>query len=792
MLFRIFYRILLKSLCLCLGLIMLAGCQWLKQPSSGESLIELNQDWYFFRSTDEVAFSDAQEHSDWELVRLPHTPKIEPYIVNDQFQGDAWYRKTFVADSGWRNKRIWLRFEAAMNHAEVWLNGEKIGEHLGGYLPFTFDITDKIRPGKNHEVWVKLDNRDNPISGPKPLKSLDFNTYGGLYRGVSLIVKHNLHITDSLLEAIPAGGGIFVTYPLVSEEVAVVKVKTHVRNRDNKQHIVRVEHKLFWDDELVVEVITPAMPLSALDHHSIEGHLTVEMPHLWSPQFPNLYRLETRLISGETTIEKTETPIGIREFSFVDNQLLINGKPQFLRGVNRHQEYPYIGYATSAAADFRDALRIKAAGFDIVRLSHYPQSPAFMRAADKIGLVVINSILGWQYFSEDPAFQRQVQQTCRDLIRRDRNHPSVLAWECSLNESTMSEAFMDSMARIVKQEFPGALSAGWQDHAYDIYLQARQHRLKHYETPTKPYFVSEYGDWEYYAGNGGFNQDQWQNLKPAERSSRQLLSAGEARLQQQAKNQQEAHNDNLKTPAFGDAYWVMFDYNRGYAPDLEASGVMSIERLPKFGYYFFQSQRSPNEVSIHYDSGPMVFIASFWQENSSLTFPVFTNTEEVALYLNGELIEKRKPDQNQLSDSLKHPPVTFKLKKFIPGELKAVGFIDGRPVTEHSIKTPGEPVRLSFFTDASGVPPQEGKKDVVFFHVRLLDENGTRVPESNRKVRFSIRGDARLISPVEVETQAGFATALVEIGDTLSDVRITARSDGLKGVTLNVANHKLW
>src|SRR5690606_29117453 len=131
--------------------------------------------------------------------------------------------------------------------------------------------------------------------------------------------------------------------------------------------------------------------------------------------------------------------------------------------------------------------------------------------ADELGLVLLDAILGWQYFNTDPAFEEQVLQTCRDMIRRDRNHPSVIAWECSLNESDMPKPFIDKLHAIVHEEYPGnqAYSAGWTDYGYDIYLQARQHRIEHYEEPTKPYIVSEYGDWEYFALNAGLNQNAW-------------------------------------------------------------------------------------------------------------------------------------------------------------------------------------------------------------------------------------------------------------------------------------------
>src|SRR5690606_30720506 len=142
--------------------------------------------------------------------------------------------------------------------------------------------------------------------------------------------------------------------------------------------------------------------------------LTVTQPKLWSPAAPNLYRLETVITQNNVLVDKQTTSIGIREFKIAGTRLLLNGEELILRGVNRHQEYPYIGYALSDAAQYRDAEKIKAAGFDYVRLSHYPHSPAFMQAADELGLVVLNAILGWQYVNNKPEFTAQVLQTCRD------------------------------------------------------------------------------------------------------------------------------------------------------------------------------------------------------------------------------------------------------------------------------------------------------------------------------------------------------------------------------------------
>ncbi len=766
---------------------LLAACS--PNPTPNTNLVSdalFDQGWQFFRSEKALDLAAAQQQTEWENVSIPHTPKIEPLVVNAQFQGDAWYKKTITTEPAWKGKHIRLKFESAMNVAEVWLNGKKLTTHVGGYLPFSVDLTQQLIWDAPNELMVRLDNRDNPVTGPKPLHDLDFNTYGGIYRHVYLQIDNDLHISDAVAAGKAASGGIFVRYPQVNATQATLNVQTHLVNKNAANKVFRVVQQLMDGDKSVAEHTSESQTINGNSDAENTIEFTLNNPRLWSPKAPNLYNLVTRVYEGDALVDEHTTRIGIREFKWVEGQLHINGEKTFLRGVNRHQEYPYIGYATSDAADYRDAVKIKSAGFDYVRLSHYPHSPAFMAAADELGLVLLDAILGWQYFSEDAAFQAQIQQTCRDLIRRDRNHASVMAWECSLNESWMTEPFIDSLTTIIQQEYPGALSAGWQEYGYDIYLQARQHRLEHYKTPTKPYVVSEYGDWEYYAMNAGLNQSAWANLLQADRSSRQLLSDGETRLLQQAANIQEAHNDNFNTPAFADGYWVMFDYNRGYAPDLESSGIMSIDRLPKYSYYFYQSQRDPDEVSDKFASGPMVFIASEWSENSTVNIRVFSNAEEVALYVNGKMITKQTPDQNNNTTNLKHPPFTFVVDKFEAGELKAVAYRGGNIVAEHTVVTPGEAHSLALSIDTSGKEPQPGVKDAIFIYAQLQDNKGNPLYSNNVPVKFSVSGPATLISPVEVNTAAGIASALVEIGDSLDGINITAESSNLNAATISI------
>ncbi len=737
-------------------------------------------DWQFLRADEAQAASPALDDSKWESVTLPHTARVEALVAgkeNPQWQGICWYRKTFSLPKDAADKIIILRFDGAMNVAEIWVNDQSAGKFMGGYLPYVMDITALAKPGAKNVVAVRLDNRDNPITGPKPLADLDFNLYGGLYRNAHLIIKDKLHITEPILADKVASGGVFVTFLEVSKDAATVKVQTHVKNADaNVRGFTLKSTLLDASGKAVASLETTPGPLSAGDDQEFVQQIRIAKPNLWSPNSPYLYRIRTELVADRKVIDTEETRVGIRHIEITKDGFRINGEKMFLRGANRHQEYPYIGNALSDAAQYRDALKIKEAGFDYIRLSHYPQSPAFMDACDELGLVVMNCLMGWQYFGKDPAFAELKYQECRQLIRRDRNHPCVIMWEVSLNESDMPKPFIAKTHAIAHEEFPGnqMFTSGWTK-GYDVFIQARQHggckKVK-----DLPCVVSEYGDWEYFAQNAGLEQGQWKDLQPAARNSRQFRGDGEVRLLQQALNFQEAHNDNLKTTAFADGIWVMFDYNRGYAPDIEASGVMDIFRLPKFGYWFFRSQREASELVAGKPIGPVVFIANNWTPDSPREVRVFSNCEEVALSLNGKLIERRRTDTARLATHVKHAPFTFTLDRFEAGTLTATGYIGGREVTTHERHTPGTATALTLHFDLSGRPFATNSKDAVFCHADLVDASGNIMPTGKFPVFFGTHGQLRLIGQNPIATEAGTATVLLESDAASSNTAVYALS----------------
>jgi beta-galactosidase len=768
---------IIKYLLFLVIFVSIHGCS--KDEILQSSKVKFNSDWHFTKAENETISDDTylanNDFKSWQKVSLPHTANLEPKIVNNQWQGVSWYAKNFILSDEMYGKKLFFKFEGAMNTAEVWVNNKKLIKHQGGYLPFVIDFTEIALFDKENIIHIKLNNKDNPTTGPKPLKNLDFNTYGGIYRNVWLIAKNSLHITDPIFTNKVASGGVFVSYPKVSKEEATINIKTHVKNENNVKQSFLIKNTLLKNDAEIIFSESEIYQLKKNEDEQFSANLVLETPELWSPSSPNLYHLKTEVLQNGEVVDSEITRIGIKTIKFINQDFYLNGTKTFLRGVNRHQEYPYVGYALSDNANYRDAKKIKEAGFDYVRLSHYPQSPAFMKACDEIGLITIDAILGWQYFSEDEAFQKHIYQTAKDLIRRDRNYASVIAWEVSLNESWMPDFFIDSLINIAKKEYPTeqAYTAGWQPYGYDIYLQARQHRLQHYNSKIKkPYNVSEYGDWEYYAMNAGLNQDSWSNLLQAERSSRQPRSAGEKALLQQATNLQEAHNDNLNTPAFADGYWVMFDYNRGYADDLEASGIMNLFRLSKPSYYFYQSQRDFNDPF----GKPMIHIANEWKKDSPLDVRIFSNCEEVELFLNGKSVGKQKPNQDKISKNLKHPPFTFKLPKYNPGKLEAKGFINNVNVVNHIVNSPVKPSKIKIELDVSGKKIDVNNDDIVFVYASILDKNETVLTNANDKVEFKLKGNAEIIGDNPVKTEAGVASILIKTNTKTKDLKITVQT----------------
>lgn len=711
----------------------------------------------------------------WEKINLPHTPFVEPLVVLHQWQGICYYRKILNVSKKEIDKQLWLEFEGAMHLADVWVNGQHLIQHSGGYTPFVVDVTGMLHADRGNEILVRLDNRNNPLIPPgKPLETLDFCYYGGLYRDVNLIVKHPVHITHPIMANEVAGGGIFVTYPYVSKQEAEIKVKTQVSNKVGTQRHLTIRHTLYeWSKKKgrgkKVALVESPLVLAAgtTQHHTQQ--FTVNNPKLWYPDSPALYVLRTEVMDGRKVTDCEDTRIGIRRIEMTrEKGFVINDKPLKLEGSNRHQEYPYVGNAISDQAQYRDMYQIRDNGFNTVRLGHYPQDPSVLEACDELGLLVIEPIPGWQFFNKAQGFVDHTYKDIRDLIRRDRNHPSVIMWETTLNESWPPKSWKDQAVRIAHEEFPGdqCYTSGdtYGYDGFDVCYNDWKEGYNRPNTTSKPGFIREYYDYEF----GGHYS-----------TTRVTRGDGDYALMQNAWNAQWSHNRyRAYYPwTIGGAVWSMYDYNRGCCDNICYSGLADLFRLPKFGLLYFRTQMKEGTFT---PAGPMtyeVFINSHWLEGSSDTLQVYGNVDEVKLQLNGRVIARQYPDDKPSTseyvsrpdggnaENIDFPPFTFFNVNWERGELKAIGYKDGKAVAEHVVRTPGavEAMDITYFE--SGV--FASCRDLLIVYVNLKDLQGTGCfGENNREVKLEVLQGGELRGPATIKAEAGVASFLVATTDS--------------------------
>jgi len=355
-----------------------------------------NGGWEFVRDADTVISAALFIRSEkgnptWQSVTLPHTARLEPLVLKaNQWQGTCLYRKFFKVSTTDQGKRLSVYFEAAMNDADVYLNGKWIGNHPGGYLPFEAVITGKIKPGKENCLLIKLNNRDNPQIPPgKPLRTLDFNFYSGLYRNVYWVAQEKLHFPDAVASNRKSGGAAMIHFENVSPESAKILVATEIKNDYQKSKPAQIRWTLSdIQGKILSQGFSENAEIGTGAYHTFHTQIVVSKPNLWSPDQPYLYALRIDLVSEGKLIEQMNLRSGIRSVKFATDGFYLNGTKLRIRGTNRHQEYPYVGYALPDQAQFRDAWKIKEAGFNFVRCSHYP--PAIGHAVN--GFLQIRTI----------------------------------------------------------------------------------------------------------------------------------------------------------------------------------------------------------------------------------------------------------------------------------------------------------------------------------------------------------------------------------------------------------------
>lgn len=774
--------------------------------SPSRETIGMNTGWAFFRGDVEDGASMEADVSRWMPVSLPHIMQLEPKHCggNSIYDGIGWYRRYFKMPAKYKGKRIVVEFEGVMNHCEVYLNGEKITKHHGGYMGFVADFTNHIQWDKTNILAVKVSACHDPLTPPgKPQDRMDFYYYSGIYRDVRMVVTEPIFVTDPLQEDIVAGGGQFVTYPLVSEQQAIVQVATHLRNQTHQEARLRLVSQLCDSTgKVVAEVATPLM-LESESATTVTQKLDVAHPALWHPYHPTLYTLHTKVMRKSKVLDETSRQIGIRTLRYTAQEgFFLNGEPLYIRGANRHQAFPHVGDAASNSMQVRDVIRLKQGGYNAVRAAHYPSDPAFLEACDRYGLLVVECIPGWQFYNPDSTFIKRLYQVGRQMIRRDRNHPSVVLWETALNESRYPVSLAREIQALAHAEYPGDQMYTAGDYLgnaemapyYDVLYKQVKNYPKNGDVMSnfpedfiaiKPVFTREWGD-----GAG---------TKP-----RVSLKENEEEQLRQCYSRIEQLNGNGyfdwcmldANPHMGGHFlWSYNDYARGSEDETMFSGAVDMNRYPKFCYYMLQSMRDKSVSQPGLYDGPMVFIASY---NASAEFSssttgitVFSNCDRVRLYRNGKLIgsqtrEERAPLYRPIVDKGGSPLFVFDAQGYEKGTLKAEALIGDKVVATHSIRTPEEAHHLTVEIPTEGIVPIADGSDMIPVYFKVCDKNGSRIPDSRHIIRITVSGEGTLIgdsisrigiNPQEVEGGIGFA--FVRTTSQAGKIKIKATADGL-------------
>jgi beta-galactosidase len=758
--------------------------------NAGREVFNFNAGWRFKTGSIENAWAADFDDSAWEVVSTPHTVRLMPAEGSGgrNYQGQAWYRKHFQVDASLQGKLIHIYFEAAMGKSAVYLNGKKVLEHLGGYLPFAIELTQHgVRAGDECLLAVMTDNSDDTTYPPgKKQAALDFTYHGGIYRDVWMIATGQVHLTDPNQTHRIGGGGIHIQYGEISKKSAEIQVYTEVNNASKIPQNMLIENRLLNAEGITVKIARTPVRLKAGENRQILQKLIVDNPVFWHPDTPYIYKVATRLLKPDkkSTWDGGLTRIGIRKIEWKGTDgLWLNGEPAGkLIGGNRHQDYAYVGNAVPNSQHWRDAKKLRDAGCRIIRVAHYPQDPSFMDACDELGLFVIVATPGWQYWNSDPAFVERVYDDIRNMVRRDRNHPSILMWEPILNETRWPVAFALKAQQTVREEYPGGACAadnysnGIADNYEVVYGWPKDvGRFR------QPIFTREFSE----------NVDDWYAQNTNNRASR---SWGEQALLIQALHHAKAYDEMCPDSRqfIGGALWHPFDHQRGYHPDPYWGGIMDAFRQPKYSWYFFKSQIDAGLNHPLAETGPMVFIAHELSPFSSPDVTVFTNCDAIRLivYERDTLIQKAPATQWQLP----HPPITFKNvfdfnvlrtlsyteKKWQQVSLVAEGLIDGKVVCRTKKMPARRSNKLRLSIDNEGQKLIADASDFIPVICEVTDDDGHVRRLAKEQILFSVEGEGEIIGDARIganprTVEFGSAPVLIRSTLTPGKIRVHAR-----------------
>ena len=584
--------------------------------------IDINNNWLWSPVFEDDMTGPAFDGEDkMEKVRIPHTVKVTPlnYFDAHEYQMVSCYRKSFDVPAEWKDKKVFVTFDAVAHEAEVYVNGVSVVKHSCGYTAFTADLTEHLRFGARNVIAVRCDSRES-LNVPPFGFVIDYMTYGGIYREVHLDVKEKDHIKDVFVSA---GADKTVT------------VKTEVEG----------------EGELVCMI-------SGIDSGKVlfaepcekEFQITVPEAELWSLDKPSLYELTLTLRNGEAE-DSFSARFGFRDAVFKTDGFYLNGEKIKLRGLNRHQCWPYAGYAMPESMQKMDADILKyELGVNAVRTSHYPQSQHFIDRCDEIGLLVFTEIPGWQNIGDD-AWKEQAVINTREMVSQYRNHPSIILWGVRINESVDCDELYRRTNKEAHDLDPTRQTSGvrylkhsslledvyaFNDFSHNGKTPGCEQKKNVTSDMNKPYFISEY--------NG--------HMFPTKAFDSELHRQEHALRHCRVLDSVMSNDDILGS--FG---WCMFDYNThkdfGSGDRVCYHGVTDMFRNPKLAAYVYASQNRDSDPVLEVSSS--MDIGEHPAGNRGEIY-IFSNCDSVKMYKNDVFIKEYTKD-DAICKSMISPPM---------------------------------------------------------------------------------------------------------------------------------------
>jgi beta-galactosidase len=685
----------------------------------GRMVLPINRNWlYSARRADNMTAREFDD-SGLEAVTIPHTTKRLPWHSFDEklYQFVSVYRRHFKLPPEARGQHVFVDFEGAMTASTVWINGQRLGEYKGGYTPFSFELTPYVDWTGDNVIAVELDSTERkdipPFGG-----AIDYLTFGGIYRDVALRIVPATYIEN-----------IFARPKDVLGDHPALEVATFIGHLETQSSPLTLEVEL-RDGDRVLATAHKTLPKAAASPEPVSHELSLANfgdVQLWNLEDPYLYTVVVRIKSHESVLEEDRRRFGFREARFTDHGFELNGKVLKLRGLNRHQTFPFVGQAMPARVQRRDAeILRKELKCNIVRTSHYLQSPHFLDACDEYGLLVLEEIPGWQHVG-DQQWQDIAVDNVRRMVRRDWNHPSIVLWGVRINESGDNHEFYTRTNAMAHSLDPTRQTGGIRNWWGSEFLED-VFTMNDFDTPLHPPNHPLFLNTEFMGHT--FPTKSYDTVE---------------RMTEHALRHARLHNQLGSNPQYsGGIGWCAFDYNThaifGSGDRICYHGVSDIFRLPKPAAFFYKSQCDPSDEVV-------LEPAFSWPARGDWTNPlskavVLSNCDHIKLFVRERMIAEADPNKAEFPN-LPHPPFQVDLDRIPWGDLRIEGYVQGKKVIEKKYSNKGIDQQFGVTPDDSTLVADGA--DTTRVVMRVTDEYGTLRRYSTAAISLSIEGPAEII-----------------------------------------------